>query len=339
MPEVPEARLRDLEERLRLLLEENAHLAERQADTALLGLLSEHVHLESEPDGILRVALEQASILKDVPLCAVGDLGGGGLTLRHAYLARSAARLDGHLLRLSPAVAEELQGGATFLEGAEACAGGGLAPGALGGFTARAALLIPFGCRSLPRGAFLFADDGPGQHLAAITPVLARVVETVTARLENVALLHELLALNAALDEKVAERTRELTDANLGLEREVAERRRTEEALRQSEARLRLALSAASMAGVDWEVETGRLTWSDGAAALLGEAPPTLEAWLAAVHPEDRAAVAALLQAAPGGAARARLEHRPAHAPRRSTPAPSPARPGGRGGSPACWWT
>ncbi|MCM2333138.1 MAG: hypothetical protein NDI82_04230, partial [Anaeromyxobacteraceae bacterium] len=153
-------RLRELEERVRQLQEENEHLAERQADTALLGLVSEHLHLESEPDGILRVALEQASVLKDVPLCAVGALGPDALVVRHAYLARSSARLEGQALRLGARVAEELLSGAVALDG-EACAAAGLTAGALGGLEARGALLIPFACRSLPRGAFLFADDRP----------------------------------------------------------------------------------------------------------------------------------------------------------------------------------
>ncbi len=319
MPPVDDAvlrRLRELEERVLQLQEENEHLAERQADTALLGLVAEHVYLESEADGILKVALEQTSILKDVPLCAVGELGPADLVLRHTYHARSAVRLDGRTLRISERVAEELRSGAVLLEG-ERCAEAGLLPAALDGFAPRAALLLPFTCRPLPRGLFVFADDGQGTHLAGITPLLARVVETVTARLENVTLLHELLALNAALDATVAGRTRELTAANAGLEREVAERRRTEEALRQSEARLRLALSAAAMASVDWELETGRLTWSDGAAILLGAAPPTLVAWLAAVHLDDRGAMAALLAAAPLGGRRTRLEHRAAVAPAR----------------------
>ncbi len=278
-PDEREVRLRELEERVRQLQEENEHLAERQADTALLGLVSEHLYLESEADGILRVALEQASVLKDVPLCAAGALGGAELVLRHAYLARSEARLDGRLLRLGPRLAEELRGGAVLLDEA-ACREAGLTAAALAGFTPREALLVPFTCRPLPSGVFLFADDGPADHLASVTPVLARVVDTVTARLENVALLHELLALNAALDEKVAGRTRELTAANAELEREVGERRRTEVALRRSEVRLRLTLSAAAMTTVEWDLETGALAWSEGAAALLGAVPATLEAWV-----------------------------------------------------------
>ncbi|MBK9519145.1 MAG: response regulator [Anaeromyxobacter sp.] len=309
-------RLRDLEARVAQLLEENQQLAERQVDTALLGLVSEHVYLVEDAAGILQVGLEQVSILKDVPLCAVGDLGPADVVVRHAYHARSDARLDGRVLRLAPRVVEALRSGALLLRGAQ-CAEAGLDAALLPALAPGSALLLPFTCRTMPRGLFLFVHEDDGAHLADVTPVLARVVETVAARLENVALLEELLALNAALDEKVASRTGQLTAANQELEDEVAERRRTEEALRQSEARLRLALSASAMASVDWDLETGRLTWSEGAATLLGAAPATLEAWVAAVHQEDRGAVAALLAAAPSGGRRTRLEHRVAAAPER----------------------
>jgi PAS domain-containing protein len=304
------ARLRELEARVRHLQEENAQLAGRQADAALLGLVAEQVYLEAEPHGILRVALEQVSVLKGVPLCLVGDLGGshGGadLVVRHAWRSGGEARLEGQVLRLGAPLVEGLQAGAVLLRGAE-CAAAGLTAEALGGQPVGSAFLVPFTSRALPRGLFAFAHPGPGDHLVEITPVLARVVETVASRLENVALLHELLALNAALDQRVGDE----------LEGEVTERRRTEEALRRSEEGLRLALSAAAMASVDWELPTGRLTWSDGAAALLGSAPPTVEAWLAAIHGEDRGAVAALLAAAPQGGRRTVLVHRLAADPSR----------------------
>jgi signal transduction histidine kinase/ActR/RegA family two-component response regulator len=227
-------RLRELEERVLQLQEENEHLAERQADAALLGVVSEHLYLKSDPDGILQVALEQASILKDLPLCAVGALGPGGLALRQAYLARSDASLGGRQLPLPPRVLEELAAGAVLLD-EQACAGAGLTAEVLGGFSPRSVLLLPCSCRPLPVGLFLFADDGPGRHLADSAPVLERMVETVSARLENVVLLEELLALNEELDAKVAERTRALTAANEELEREMAERQRAEEELRQAQ--------------------------------------------------------------------------------------------------------
>jgi PAS domain-containing protein len=75
----------------------------------------------------------------------------------------------------------------------------------------------------------------------------------------------------------------------------VAERQHAEEALRQSEERLRLALQAGQMGTWDWDMLRGELRWSETLEALHGLAPGTFagtfEAYLADVHPEDDAIV------------------------------------------------
>ncbi len=76
------------------------------------------------------------------------------------------------------------------------------------------------------------------------------------------------------------------------LEREIAERRRTEESLRDSEARLRLALDAGRMGTWEWTVATNRVVWSPGLEAIHGLAPGTFGGsfadFLSDVHPDDR---------------------------------------------------
>jgi PAS domain S-box-containing protein len=72
------------------------------------------------------------------------------------------------------------------------------------------------------------------------------------------------------------------------LEQENAERTRFQE-------RMDFALAAARMGIGETDLETGRVTWSDGKAALFGIPPGsfagTVEAFYALVHPEDRTAV------------------------------------------------
>ena len=63
------------------------------------------------------------------------------------------------------------------------------------------------------------------------------------------------------------------------------------EALRQAEERYRLAARATNDAIWDWDVETGRVAWSDAAAAYLGSEPldeSTIQWWENAIHPDDR---------------------------------------------------
>ena len=66
-------------------------------------------------------------------------------------------------------------------------------------------------------------------------------------------------------------------------------------ALRENEERLRLALDAAQMGTWEWDVATGAVTRTGRTESLLGLAPGgfggTVDAFRAAVHPDDRAAV------------------------------------------------
>ncbi|WP_372619981.1 HWE histidine kinase domain-containing protein [Falsiroseomonas sp.] len=74
-----------------------------------------------------------------------------------------------------------------------------------------------------------------------------------------------------------------------------------EAALRESEARLRLAQEAGGICSWEWDVETGVLHWSDSCHALHGtdpSVPPSQEAWMSGIHPLDRGAMAAAIREA-----------------------------------------
>lgn len=86
------------------------------------------------------------------------------------------------------------------------------------------------------------------------------------------------LALQQAHDElelRVENRTTELAKANEELKIEIYERRRVEESLRQSEERLRFALSAADMLAWDWNTLTDEISHSDNVDCVIGLPPKT----------------------------------------------------------------
>ncbi|PSB30260.1 response regulator [Stenomitos frigidus] len=81
---------------------------------------------------------------------------------------------------------------------------------------------------------------------------------------------------------------------------ELAERQQAEASLRESESRLRLALEASRMGTWDWNIQTGKITWSENLEALFGLTPGgfdgSYEMFVSLLHSDDRDRVLASVQ-------------------------------------------
>ena len=88
--------------------------------------------------------------------------------------------------------------------------------------------------------------------------------------------------------------------ATCGISTDITERKRMEAALRDQDERLLVALAAIEVGGWDWDLETGRVCWSqqvDRFLGLTGPPQPRTEAeWLALVHSDDRESLAQALR-------------------------------------------
>jgi PAS domain S-box-containing protein len=80
---------------------------------------------------------------------------------------------------------------------------------------------------------------------------------------------------------------------------EIAERKKTEEALRENRERLELVLKGADLGLWDWNLPTGKVFFNERWAEMLGytldEVEPSVRTWENAVHPDDIEAVKAVL--------------------------------------------
>lgn len=82
---------------------------------------------------------------------------------------------------------------------------------------------------------------------------------------------------------------------------DLSDLKQTEEQLRQSEDRLRIALKSAQLGTWDWDLNTNQLTWDEGCKAMFGLSPTaheSVEVFFATLHPDDQERVRQLMQAA-----------------------------------------
>lgn len=104
------------------------------------------------------------------------------------------------------------------------------------------------------------------------------------------------------LETLVQERTAALATANEGLQVEIAERRRAEENLKKSERQLADAQQIAHIGSWDWDIATGRVTWSDELYRINGLQPQefslTSKTFLKGIHPDDLATVNRIIKRA-----------------------------------------
>jgi PAS domain S-box-containing protein len=152
----------------------------------------------------------------------------------------------------------------------------------------------------VPRGFSPSVEEGIGFYAPEGR---VRIAEVFQACAERGVPYDEELEIVTARGRRVWVRTsgRAVRDASgriarvQGAFQDISDRRRAEEALRESEERLRLTLQATHDGIWDWDLPTGRAVFSPSYYAMLGHAPDefpaSYESWRERLHPEDRARV------------------------------------------------
>lgn len=158
------------------------------------------------------------------------------------------------------------------------------------------------------------ADLFAPEHLAPIREAKLRVLESGTE--ENVRLWLTSKGGRYFLDchfEPIRNPAGEITGIGI-TSVNLTEQKLAEEALRDNQERLDLALTSSRMATFDLDIASNHGTWSDGANALLGTQPETFSGsmteFLQIIHPDDQTAVRTTLANAIKGQSNYEIEYR-----------------------------
>jgi PAS domain S-box-containing protein len=123
----------------------------------------------------------------------------------------------------------------------------------------------------------------------------------------------EIKRLNEELEQRVVERTSQLTSVNNELTKEILQRQRAEEAVLRSEAYLAEAQRVSHTGSFGWSVPGGAIVWSEETFRILDCDPadePTVAGILQRTHPEDRAFLQETIDRATRGRKPFDVEHR-----------------------------
>jgi two-component system cell cycle sensor histidine kinase/response regulator CckA len=105
---------------------------------------------------------------------------------------------------------------------------------------------------------------------------------------------------NEQLRLKLEQHTADIKAASKKLLHEIDERQQAEEALRESEERMKLVLEGSQQGFWDWRIDTGEVKrnelWAEMLGYTLQEIENTLQQWKDFIHPDDRAAAVESLQ-------------------------------------------
>ncbi len=248
-------KLEKLEEKIRILEEENELLSERAEDTLLTGLVTKSVDHVANKNILIENVLEKISILKSIPFCTCCRVDGKSIKKISTYTVFSDDNSVGYPIVTPPHLIEELERSPRVM------VGGLEQPNGLKfnfedlAFTPATVAILPFQARSIPIGMFIFIDDDRTKdRLSPLIGLLQQIVDMTVQRLDKISLIEELQHINAELDHTVEIRTKELKKSNRKLKNEIAERKRSAEALRESDHKFKELFNNATDAIYLWQV-------------------------------------------------------------------------------------
>lgn len=194
-----------------VLEEENAQLSERAEDAMLFGVVAEAIQRAQDPVEVVGHVLEKISILKNLPFVTCARLRNGILERVCSYSSFSNVEEIGYPIVLGEKVRNELRDGGYVCQQVEDISTT-LTPESL---IPSSIVIIPCTCHFFGNCLFLFfSQKSSPASLVLMFPLLQQVVTMSIKYLDNLFLTGELDRLNTDLEDRIYQKTAELSASN-----------------------------------------------------------------------------------------------------------------------------
>lgn len=206
--------IRALELRIKELEEENNALSGRVEEAMLLTLIAESFESITNEVELIESVLEKIAILKQIPYCAcyawkentLKQIGQYCSVISHSSSKEVISFSDELLIEIQ--VDEELQVCLKNRPGLITFTGGRSL------FKPRDILVVPFRSRRVQKGIFVFVSSESQVSSFAQEPLPFRqIIQMITGKWDRISLLNELQIFNQSLEERVEERTAQLSES------------------------------------------------------------------------------------------------------------------------------
>jgi len=207
----PHNKIKNLEQRIKLLEEENNSLSERIEEMLLLSLINESFESITDEKVLLTSVLEKISILKNIPYCACYQISENKYNCLVQYCSLFNQELCSGTLELSEELLHELKSESIIRYDFKDRPNAARFQKEMQVFEPKELLALTFSTRNLSNGVFIFVSNG--NTLSPFSNDLQpfhQLIQIVTDKWDRLSLLNELQDLNRELEERVKERTSRL---------------------------------------------------------------------------------------------------------------------------------
>ncbi|MBI9063858.1 MAG: PAS domain S-box protein [Marinilabiliaceae bacterium] len=250
-----QSKIHQLELRIRELEQENNALNDRVEEIMLFGLISESLEEITDQELLLASVLEKISILKGISFCGCYDVSRNGFANLSAYCSfLTLGSYDG-LIEPSDAL-KDLIDRDSIIKFYYADHPDYLRfKTPMDTFEPYQVVIFSFATRVINHGIFLFMQDTKSAHVFnGDVFLLHQIIRMITDKWDRISLMNELQQMNLTLEDRVSERTLELSRMNSRLVLEMHQHEVTDRQLKESEEKFRQLFNMANDAIYLWEM-------------------------------------------------------------------------------------